>query len=81
MEFRVIPLQIRGLTESHEAAMFSYCGHCNTGGTVVNTIVDHPAKILRVFAGFFLFQKITAKNSYKRAIYRTKENSRKDLQL
>ena len=37
MEFRVIPLQIRGLTELHEAAMFTYGKQCNTGGTVVNT--------------------------------------------
>jgi hypothetical protein len=36
MEFRVIPLQIRGLTEPHEAAVFSNREHCNTGGTVVN---------------------------------------------
>jgi len=30
---------------------------------VVNQIVDHPAKIFRVFAGFFLFSKETAQRS------------------
>ena len=81
MEFRVIPLQIRGLTEPHEAAVFSNREHCNTGGTVVNIFVDHPAKIFRVFAGFFLFRKLTAKNSYKQALTAPKKTSRKELQL
>lgn len=36
MEFRVIPLQIGDLLESHEAAVFTHGEHRNTGGTVVN---------------------------------------------
>ncbi len=53
MEFRVVPLQTGGLSELREAAVLTYREHSNTGGTVVNHIVDHPAKIydksLRVF--------------------------------
>ena len=59
MEFREIPLQIGGLLELREAAVLTFREHSNTGGTVVNQAVDHPAKIFTVFAGFFLFSKET----------------------
>ena len=77
MEFRVIPLQIRGLLELHEAARFTFCKQCNTGGTVVNPIVDHPAKIFESLCGFLCFYQ----NRIRRVSFEVQEKERTKIHI
>ena len=66
MEFRVIPLQIRGLLELHEAARFTFCKQCNTGGTVVNQSLIIPQRFFKSLCGFLFISKVPRKEHFRR---------------